>query len=248
LSPEKHRCALVTGGSRGIGRAVALRLAADGFSIGFCYRSRSQDAEETAAAIRDCRVPVFYDRCDVTDLTAVTTFVKNVEAELGDIAVLVNSAGILRDTSMVLMSARDWSDVIDTNLTGTFNVCRAAIFGLMKRGKGVIINISSAAGVHGNAGQTNYSASKAGVIGMSRALAKEVAPHNVRVNVIAPGFIETEMTASMTQRARDKAVRMVALRRFGNVSAVAETVSFLASERADYITGQTIQVDGGLTL
>jgi 3-oxoacyl-[acyl-carrier protein] reductase len=145
------------------------------------------------------------------------------------------------------MQAPDWSAVIDTNLTGTFNFCRATIFEMMKRRAGVIVNLSSVAGVYGNPGQVNYAAAKAGVIGLSKSLAREVAGHNIRVNVVAPGFIDTDMIAGLPQKARDAAVQRIGMRRFGTAESVAEVVAFLVSERADYITGQTIQVDGGLT-
>jgi 3-oxoacyl-[acyl-carrier protein] reductase len=245
---QRRRCALVTGGSRGIGRAVAIRLADDGFDIAFCYRSDDQAAAETASIVEEHGASVVYDKCDATDFSAVTTFVEKAEAQLGPAYALVTSAGILRDNPMVLMPVPDWSAVIDTNLTGTFNFCRATIFGLMRRRAGVIVNMSSAVGVHGNAGQTNYAAAKAGVIGMSRSLAKEIAGHGIRVNVVAPGYIDTDMTAGLTEKARAEAVQRIGLHRFGNVDSIAEITSFLISDRADYITGQIINVDGGLTL
>jgi 3-oxoacyl-[acyl-carrier protein] reductase len=244
----QRRCALVTGGSRGIGRAVAIRLADDGFNIAFCYRSDRSAAAETASIIEERGGAVLHDSCDVADFDAVSTFVAKAEAELGPVHALVNSAGIVRDNPMVLMPVQDWSAVIDTNLTGTFNFCRAAVFGLMKRKSGVIVNMSSVAGVYGHASQTNYSAAKAGVIGMSKALAKEVARHNIRVNVVAPGFIDTDMTAAMTPKARDAALELIGMRRFGSAESIAEITSFLVADRADYITGQTISVDGSLTV
>jgi 3-oxoacyl-[acyl-carrier protein] reductase len=247
-TPTPPHCALVTGGSRGIGRAVAIRLARDGFNVAFCYRSDHRAADQTAAAVREQGGSVFYDSCDAADFHAVRTFVEKAEAELGPLHTLVNSAGIVRDFPMVMMPVSDWSAVIDTNLTGTFNFCRAAVFGFLKRKAGVIVNMSSAAGVYGHQGQTNYSAAKAGVIGLTKALAKEVARHNVRVNVVAPGFIDTDMTAGLTAKARDAAMLQIGMRRFGTVDSVAEITAFLVSDRADYITGQTIQVDGGLAL
>ena len=239
---------MVTGGSRGIGAAVAIRLADDGFDVGFCYRADRAAADVVAAAIRQRGAACFYGMCDVADFGAVTTFVEKAEAELGPAHALVNSAGIVRDNPMVLMPVPDWSAVIDTNLTGTFNFCKATVFGLMKRKSGVIVNMSSVAGVYGNASQTNYSAAKAGVIGMSKALAKEVARSGVRVNVVAPGFIETDMIAELTVRAREHALTAIPMRRFGTAESIAEMTSFLVSDRADYITGQTIQVDGGIAL
>jgi 3-oxoacyl-[acyl-carrier protein] reductase len=243
-----RRIALITGGSRGIGAAVAIRLADDGFDVGFCHRADRAAAAVVAAAIRQRGAACFYGMCDVADFDAVVTFVEKAEAELGPAHALVNSAGIVRDNPMVLMPVRDWSAVIDTNLTGTFNFCKATVFGLMKRKSGVIVNMSSVAGVYGNAGQTNYSAAKAGVIGMSKALAKEVARNGVRVNVVAPGFIETDMIAELTARAREQALKAIPMRRFGTAESIAEITSFLVSDRAGYITGQTIQVDGGIAL
>jgi 3-oxoacyl-[acyl-carrier protein] reductase len=241
-------CALVTGGSRGIGRAVAIRLATDGFNVAFCYRSDGPAAREVASIIEKAGSSVYHGVCDVADFHAVSAFTEKAEAELGPVRALVNSAGIVRDNPMALMPVPDWSAVIDTNLTGTFNFCRATIFGLMKRRSGVIVNMSSVAGVSGHASQTNYSAAKAGVIGMSKALAREVARHNIRVNVVAPGFIETDMTSGLSDKTREGALRQIGMHRFGTPESIAEITSFLVSDRAEYITGQTIQVDGGLVL
>jgi 3-oxoacyl-[acyl-carrier protein] reductase len=247
-SSPPRPCALVTGGSRGIGRAVAVRLANDGFNVAFCYLSGRDAAEETAAAIEATGASAFHAACDVTDFHAVSSFVAKAEAELGAARALVNSAGITRDSPMVLMPVHDWSAVLDTNLTGTFNFCRATLFGFLKRKAGVIVNMSSVAGVHGNQGQANYSAAKAGVIGLTKAIAKEVARHNIRVNAVAPGFIETDMTSGLTAKAREAAVRHIGMGHFGSAESIAEITSFLVSDRASYITGQAIQVDGGLAL
>ncbi len=243
-----HRCALVTGGSRGIGRAVAVRLARDGFDVAFCFRSGEAAAAETASLVRAAGAACFSAACDVADPEAAGTFVKRAEAELGPVHALVNSAGIVRDKPMVFMPPGDWTEVIETNLTGTFNLCRAVLLGMLKRRNGTIVNLSSVSGVYGKAGQTNYSASKAGINGMSKALAKEVAARGVRVNVVAPGFIDTDMTTGLSDKAREAAVRQIPVGRFGSADAVAELVSFLVSDRADYITGQVIQIDGGIGL
>lgn len=244
----EHQVALVTGGSRGIGRAVALQLAQDGYDVAFCYHRETEAAEQVAASIRQGGQEAFYQPCDVTNFSEVQSFITAAEKELGPLTLLVNCAGIVRDNPLVLMDQTDWHAVIDTNLTGTFHFCRASVFGFMKRKKGVVVNTSSVAGVYGNATQSNYAASKAGIIGFSKSLAKELAPYNVRVNVVAPGFIVTDMTNILDEKIREKALNAIPMRRFGEVQDVAEVVSFLASDRARYITGQTLQVDGGIAL
>ena len=240
--------ALVTGASRGIGRAIAVRLAQDGYDIAFCYRSPSEAADEVAAEVQAHGRRCYHAPCDVASFDAAAQFTSAAQEHLGASTVLVNCAGVIRDSSVALMSQEDWDAVIATNLTGAFNVTRNLIFGFMKRRTGVVINISSVAGIYGNAGQANYSASKAGMNAFSRSLAKEVAVSGIRVNVVAPGFIETDMTADLSDKARDKARAMVPMRRFGQAEHVADTVSFLVSEQASYITGQVIQVDGGISL
>lgn len=239
-------CAVVTGGSRGIGRAIAVQLAEDGLDVAFCYRSAADAALEVEKQIRDRGAQCYHAACDVSDLASVEQFLKATQAALGPVQTLVNCAGIVRDNPMVLMKAEDWNAVIDTNLTGTFNFCRSVVFGFMKRKGGAIVNISSVAGVYGNPTQTNYSAAKSGIHGMSKALAKEVAGYGIRVNVVAPGFIETDMTAGLSDKARAKATEMVPMKLLGQPQQVADLVSFLASDKASYITGQIVQVDGGM--
>jgi 3-oxoacyl-[acyl-carrier protein] reductase len=243
---ENGAVALVTGASRGIGRAIALQLARDGYNIAFCYQQNVEAAQHVADELIQIGRQVFHQPCDVADFQTVQNFVRSAEEQLGAVEVLVNSAGIVRDNPLVLMDPQTWHAVIDTNLTGTFNFCRSVIFSFMKRKQGAVINLSSVAGVYGNATQSNYSASKAGIIGFSKALAKEVAPYNIRVNVVAPGFITTDMTDRLDSKAREKALAMIPMRRFGEPQDVAELVSFLVSQRARYITGQTLQVDGGI--
>ncbi|MFF2651036.1 3-oxoacyl-[acyl-carrier-protein] reductase [Streptomyces sp. NPDC058045] len=240
--------AIVTGGSRGIGRAVAAQLAADGYNIAFCYHSGGDAAAETEKLVREHGVEVYHAPCDVSDFDAVQEFVSKATKELGPVYALVNSAGIVRDNPMVLMPVEDWRAVIDTNLSGTFHFCRTVAFNFMKQKEGVIVNMSSIAGVYGNPTQTNYSASKAGIQGMSAALAKEVASYGIRVNAVAPGFIETDMTEALPEKIRASALKSIPMKRYGGAAEVADLVSFLVSDKAAYITGEVIQIDGGVAL
>jgi 3-oxoacyl-[acyl-carrier protein] reductase len=241
------RTALVTGASRGIGAAIAKRLAAEGCSVAVNYAGSEAAAEEVAAAVRASGATAVTIRADISDPEAAEALVTKAAAELGGLDIVVNNAGITRDGLLVRMSDADWADVIATNLTGAFSVTRTAARLMMKARRGSIVNVSSVIGLVGNAGQANYAAAKAGILGLTKSVARELAPRNVRCNAVAPGFIETDMTASLPDTVREGALQQVAMRRFGSAEDVASVVAFLASDDATYVTGQVIAVDGGMT-
>jgi 3-oxoacyl-[acyl-carrier protein] reductase len=243
------KSAIVTGGTRGIGKAIALELAKRGANVAFNYARSADEAEKLKAEIEALGVKAFAAQCDVANADAAADFVKQVAADFSGVNFLVNNAGITRDTLILRMKEDDWDAVIDTNLKGAFNFSKAVLRPMMKNeAGGSILNISSISGVVGMLGQTNYSASKAGMIGLTKALAKEIASRKITVNALALGLIETDMSGEMNEEHRAKILEMIPLGRLGNVQEVAEIACFLLSDSARYITGQVIQPDGGLAM
>ncbi len=239
---------LVTGGTRGIGRALVEAFAAAGADVAFTYRSASAEAETLAAALTGAGRRALAFQGDAAAPASAEEAVGGVLAAWGKLDVLVNNAGVTRDTLLLRMSEDDWDAVIDTNLKSIFNFCKAAYRPMMKQRRGKIVNLSSVVGVMGNPGQTNYAASKAGIIGFSKSLAKELGPRGVTVNVVAPGFVDTEMTGKLPEAARAALLGATPLGRGATPADVAGAVLFLASSSADYITGHVLHVDGGLAM
>ena len=235
------RPAIVTGGARGIGAAVSRELAAAGATVCVNYRSGRETAEALAQEIGGIAL-----QADVSEPAAAAKLIADAEESLGPLSILVNNAGITRDTLIARMSDEEWNEVINTNLNGMFHTCRAVARGMIKRRAGSIVNLTSVVGIHGNAGQTNYAASKAGIIGFTKSLARELGSRGVRVNAVAPGYISTELTDVLPDEAKDAVLQSTPLARLGDPSDIAGPVRFLCSDEARFVTGDVFLVDGGL--
>lgn len=248
MSDSPKRIALVTGSSRGLGRAMALELGRRGAGVAVHYGRSQGPAEEVAAQIADAGGTAAVFGGDVSDPDACAQLVKDVTAELGGLDVLINNAGITRDTLALRMKADDWDAVLATNLSGAFHLSKAALRGMLRNQWGRIVNVSSVVGLMGNVGQANYVASKAGLIGLTKALAREYAGKGVTVNAVAPGFIASDMTAGLSEELKESYLAQIPVGRFGEPEEVAAAVAFLASEDAAYVNGQTLSVDGGMVM
>ena len=242
------KCALVTGGSRGIGRAVCLELARQGARVAVNYAGNAAAAQETVEACRALGAEAFAIQADVAGAAESEAMVKEVLARFGRLDILVNNAGVTRDGLMLTMKEADWDAVLDTNLKGAFHCMKAVYRPMMKQKYGRIVNLSSIVGLRGNAGQANYAASKAGLIGLTKSLAKELAARNVTVNAVAPGFIDTDMTAALPEKAREAMLASIPMGRLGQAEDVARAVAFFAGDESAYVTGQVLCVDGGMAV
>ncbi|ACD53780.1 3-oxoacyl-[acyl-carrier-protein] reductase [Clostridium botulinum] len=244
----KGKCAIITGAARGIGKAIALKLASLGANIVLNYRSSEEEAKIVASEIEKMGVEVLTVKGDISKLEDVENIISEAKNKFGIIDIIVNNAGITKDTLILRMKEKDFDDVIDVNLKGVFNCLKSITPVMVKQRHGKIINISSVVGVAGNAGQVNYAASKAGVIGMTKSLAKELGARGINVNAVAPGFIETDMTSVLGEKVKEEAKKNIPLKRFGTPEDVAGVVAFLASENSNYVTGQVINIDGGMVM
>ena len=248
MSEFQGKTVVISGGSRGIGAALVLKFASLGANVAFSFLSNKKEAQKFKSDAEGFGVKVSASQVDIKDFEKVKNWIEEIRKELGQIDLVINNAGITIDKPLMMMSEEDWRGVIDTNLNGMYHLSKACIVGLMKQRSGNIVNISSVSGIIGLAGQTNYSASKGGMNGFTKALAKEVAGHGIRVNAVAPGFIDTDIISNIKPEQLDQIKERIPVKRLGSSEEVAAAVVFLASERAKYITGQVIQVDGGLAI
>ena len=242
------RVALVTGGGRGLGRAIAVRLAGEGAKVAISYRSNDAAAAETAELVRKAGAGCEIFKGDVASPEDVEALMKGVGEAFGSVEILVNNAGTTRDNILLRMKDAEFEEVLDTNLKGTYLCTRAVLRGMVRARWGRIVNISSVVGLLGNAGQANYAASKAGMIGFTKSVAREVAGRGITANAVAPGYVETELTSGLPEHLKEQILGQVPVGRFGEPEEIAEVVAFLAGERAAYVTGQTIVVDGGMVM
>jgi 3-oxoacyl-[acyl-carrier protein] reductase len=245
---ERGRVAIVTGGGRGIGRAIAARLAEEGANLAIFYHSNDAAAKETAEKVRAAGVECELFKGDVSSPRDVEALFTSVSDTFGRVDILVNNAGITRDNLMIRMKEEEFDDVLQTNLKGTYLCTRAALRPMIRARWGRIVNVSSVVGLVGNAGQANYAASKAGIIGFTKSVAREVAQRGITVNAVAPGYVETELTGSLPEKVKEQIREQVPAGRFGEPEEVAEVVALLVAEKAGYLTGQTVSVDGGMTM
>ncbi len=245
---QSGRVAIVTGGTRGIGRAIVSRLAEEGVNLAISYRSNDDAAEETAEKVRSCSVECELFKGDVASPASVEALFRGVSEAFGQVDILVNNAGITRDNLMMRMKEEEFDEVLRTNLKGTYLCTRAALRPMVRARWGRIVNVSSVVGLVGNAGQANYAASKAGIIGFTKSVAREVAQRGITVNAVAPGYVETKLTGSLPENVKEQVRSQIPAGRFGEPEEIAEVVTFLAAEEAGYVTGQTIAVDGGMTM
>jgi len=244
----KDKVAIITGASRGLGKATALDMAKNGANVAIIYAGNKEKAQEVMHEAMSYGVKANIYKCDVSNFTEATECVKSIVADFGKVDILVNNAGITKDSLVLSMNEADFSTVVDTNLKGTFNMIKQVYSLFMKQRSGRIINISSVSGLMGNAGQANYAASKAGVVGLTKTVAKELAARGITCNAIAPGFIETDMTDKLSDKVKEAAVASIPMRKMGEPSDIAHMATFLASDKAKYITGETIRVDGGIAM